>query len=838
MADNELQIVTTLDPSGIRTGAEASSDAVKKSTSEMKEGFAETGNASQEAADKMNYSMTEARHSIMELGAETGVRMPRAVASFVASIAPVGSLLAAAFPVIAVVALIDVFSKAVDKIKEFSQSTEKEAAAWVAVDRAFLDSSDHIQQGIAEQQRRIIEYTQGPLAALEYAMKHLSSVAVQVFKDINAALDGSVKGFEENAHFWNDYGVRADDLKKFKNELEAVRTEAEKKYSGDDAKIRDAKILDAVNAATLEKIKAINREKEQSHLSVPGDMHSRSVPNWDPAILDKEIEGVTKLNELVKQGQDQLGKNKKADEDQDSAKKLDEKKQFDEQVINDDKALALKKAELQKQTAEELFQRGQITNEQLLSSEKTFNDAKYNAERDALEREKTLVNNQQGVDPQVKKTKIEALNSQLKQLDVQYQADKQKIEQEGFTRSVQDIVKAEQEQAAATKGGTQARIQIIEAAQAQLRAMGAQGTQAYKNLEKEKTAAVTEEAAKRKKIQEETAKEIAKDELVTAKSTHDQDQSRINQDKTALESKYSQGLVSARSYYNQLNSLAQQKKTSDDVYAEAEYNAQKKVLDKQEADAQGDVDKLALVYAQKKTLDDQYTAKKLANENTYEQTVLANRKKEIADWKKHLDQMNQEFETTMNGMIDGSKTFGQSMDDMFTKMVENFADKLVKMFLQWAENLIMMSVLKETTDKSDHAKSVVIDAKDAAAKAWASGMKAPWPLNMVLAPTLAAAAFTGTMAFAEKGALVPDDMLMNVHKDEMVLPAKISTPLQSALAGGGFGGNGGNSFYGSPITIQAIDGPSVQQMLDTHGQRFADHSVKSLERAYKNGRFN
>ena len=82
-------------------------------------------------------------------------------------------------------------------------------------------------------------------------------------------------------------------------------------------------------------------------------------------------------------------------------------------------------------------------------------------------------------------------------------------------------------------------------------------------------------------------------------------------------------------------------------------------------------------------------------------------------------------------------------------------------------------VLKETTDKSDHAKSIVVDAKDAAAKAFAAGMKAPWPLNMVIAPVLAAAAFTGTMAFAEKGALVPDDMLMNVHKDEMALRQRL-----------------------------------------------------------------
>ncbi len=837
MPDNELKVSTTLDPSGIRAGAEQSSDAVKKSTSEMKQGFADTGNASKDAADKMNYSMTEARHSIMELGAETGIHMPRAVASFVASVAPVGAILAAAFPAIAVIALIDVFGKAIDKIKELSESAEKEAAAWAAVDRAFLDSHDHIQQGIAEQERRIVEYTQGPLAALEFAMKHLSTVAAQVFKEITAALDGAVKGFEENAHFWNDFGVRADDLKKFKEHLEDVRAEANKKWEGSDAKIRDAKVLEAITAATLEKVQAINKEKGETHLSVPGDMHSRSLPNWDPAILDKEIEAVQKLNGLVADGQKQLDKKGKADKDEDAAKKLSEKQKFNEQVINDDKALAVKQAEFQKQAAEDLFQRGQITNEQLLSAETAFNDAKFKADKDAIEAEKSLVNNQQGLDPEVKKTKLKALNDQLALLDVQYQSDKQKIEQQGFNRGVQEIVRAEQEQAAATKGGTQARIQIIEAAQAQLRALGAQGTQAYKNLEKEKTAATLQEAEKRKQGEEAVLKESVKDKLVLAKADHDDSIARINSETANLEAQYSQGLISAKSYYSQLNLLARQKQQADNAYDIAEYNASLALLNKEEADAQGDVEKLALVLAKKKTLYDQFNAKVAAGDNTYQKTVEKNRAKELENWKKHLDQMNQEFETTINGMIDGSKTFGQSMDDMFTKMVQNFADKLLKMFLQWAENLIMMSVLKETTDKSDHAKSIVVDAKDAAAKGWKAGWKAPWPLNLVLAPTLAAAAFAGTMAFAEKGALVPDDMLMNVHKDEMVLPAKIAGPLQGALAQGAFGG-GGSSFYGSPITIQAIDGPSVQRMLDDHGQRFADHSVKSLERAYKRGRFN
>ena len=404
----------------------------------------------------------------------------------------------------------------------------------------------------------------------------------------------------------------------------------------------------------------------------------------------RKLRGCQKLNELVAEGQKQLAKKGKADDEQDTAKKLEQQRQFNEQVISDDKALAVKRAEFQKQSAEDLFQRGQITNEQLLSAEKAFNDAKYNADKDALEAQKSLVNNQKGIDPEVKKTKLKALDDQLLLLDVQYQTDKQKIEQQGFARSVQEIVKAEQEQAAATKGGTQARVQVIEAAQAQLRAIGAQGTAAYKALEKEKTATLVEEETKRRKFQDETANEIAKDEIILAKSTHDHNTALLNQDKAELESKFNQGLISARSYYNQLDLLAQRKKAIDDALITAEYNAQKAALDKEEKDAQGDVDKLALILAKKKTLYDQYIGKLKVDEDTLAQTIQNNRKKELENWKKHLDQMNQEFETTINGMIDGSKTFGQSMDDMFTKMVQNFADKLLKMFLNWAENLIMM----------------------------------------------------------------------------------------------------------------------------------------------------
>ena len=71
--------------------------------------------------DQSNYSMMEARHGVMLLGEEFGVHMPRAVSMMLASIGPVGSVMAAAFPILGAVALAEVIAKVVehfDKARE------------------------------------------------------------------------------------------------------------------------------------------------------------------------------------------------------------------------------------------------------------------------------------------------------------------------------------------------------------------------------------------------------------------------------------------------------------------------------------------------------------------------------------------------------------------------------------------------------------------------------------------------------------------------------------------------------------------------------------------------
>lgn len=104
-----------------------------------------------------NYSMLEARHGVMLLGEEFGVRMPRAVSTLLASIAPVGSVMAAAFPILGALALVDVIGKVIDHFDKASEQAslfsrqerevqDKAALATQALDLENLKLDDQIRK--------------------------------------------------------------------------------------------------------------------------------------------------------------------------------------------------------------------------------------------------------------------------------------------------------------------------------------------------------------------------------------------------------------------------------------------------------------------------------------------------------------------------------------------------------------------------------------------------------------------------------------------------------------------------------------------------------------------
>jgi hypothetical protein len=144
------------------------------------------------------------------------------------------------------------------------------------------------------------------------------------------------------------------------------------------------------------------------------------------------------------------------------------------------------------------------------------------------------------------------------------------------------------------------------------------------------------------------------------------------------------------------------------------------------------------------------------------------------------------FSATLQGMMQGTQTFSQGMANMFRNIALSFAESLMKMLGQWIEHLILKSALKEAFEEKDAKKSAFRDAKDAARGGFKAGMHLPFPLNVVMAPVLAAAGFAGVMASASGGwERVPSDQLAMIHKDEQVLPAGYAEGLRNLVANGG-----------------------------------------------------
>jgi hypothetical protein len=129
---------------------------------------------------------------------------------------------------------------------------------------------------------------------------------------------------------------------------------------------------------------------------------------------------------------------------------------------------------------------------------------------------------------------------------------------------------------------------------------------------------------------------------------------------------------------------------------------------------------------------------------------------------------------------------GQSILSIFVSIIE-------KIVTEWLVGFTLALVGAKITDKI----KILSTAPVAGAYAYTSVMATvPFPLNMALAPAMAAAtgALTG-MASAAGGWDVPADSMAMLHKNEMVLPASLAANVRE-----GFGG-GGATTVNAPISI-------------------------------------
>ena len=110
----QLTVNLGLNAAGFSGGITEAGKAARKCGQDIKQGMEEG-----------KYSMMEARHAIAMVGEEFGVHIPRGISTMLASLSPVGSLMAAAFPIVAVTLMIGLVGKLVTKHEELANALRK-----------------------------------------------------------------------------------------------------------------------------------------------------------------------------------------------------------------------------------------------------------------------------------------------------------------------------------------------------------------------------------------------------------------------------------------------------------------------------------------------------------------------------------------------------------------------------------------------------------------------------------------------------------------------------------------------------------------------------------------
>ena len=286
------------------------------------------------------------------------------------------------------------------------------------------------------------------------------------------------------------------------------------------------------------------------------------------------------------------------------------------------------------------------------------------------------------------------------------------------------------------------------------------------------------------------------------------------------------GRVSAEEIYRQQEEFANRR-----LQIEENYLNQLKQLRAEDA--------LAVAQSEQDLLLAQQERQKAQVENMNE------RAKEIrTQWEGILSPISSAFSGAIQGMIQGTETLANAVRKMALNIILSFADLAVKKTIKWiageiamtqatAANSAVRSTLEETSSKKGilagafaALKKIAQYAATAAAGAFQAIVSIPY-VGPFLAPAAAAAAGAAVLALgrsiasAAGGWEVPSDQLAMVHKDEMVLPARLSQGLKNLIfdrSSSEGGGGGGMTF--AP-TVMAMDGDSVRKFFNKNGSALA-----------------
>lgn len=207
-------------------------------------------------------------------------------------------------------------------------------------------------------------------------------------------------------------------------------------------------------------------------------------------------------------------------------------------------------------------------------------------------------------------------------------------------------------------------------------------------------------------------------------------------------------------------------------------------------------------------------------------------REQTQQWNSVFTTMNRGFATTVTQMSNSSRTLQQTLARVLDQILNDFLRMLERMVTNWITQHVFMQVFGIGTQKATTAANIQGSAAEGAAAAYASAAAIP-VVGWSMAPAIAADAYSNIIGFGAlnafaRGGIVPDDSLAFVHKNEMVLPAGLSSGLSQMVGAG----EGGRNLHVN-FSVAATDSKSFEGRLHEH----ADTLVRVIQRAWRHGKF-
>lgn len=209
--------------------------------------------------------------------------------------------------------------------------------------------------------------------------------------------------------------------------------------------------------------------------------------------------------------------------------------------------------------------------------------------------------------------------------------------------------------------------------------------------------------------------------------------------------------------------------------------------------------------------------------------------------------VNQAWLGMQDKLIFGTRFIGRQFANMGVSMLESVAGAFEKMLvkqLQYELRSIIAHEAANRTKQASDAQSAAlgsalnkrqaleenfIDAKRAAAGAFKGVMThVPPPVNFILAPVAAGAAFAATMAVGafEKGGIIPNTGLALVHEGEGVMPKNLTSLLMTVANTSN--SNSSSTTFNATSNFHGITDRNFREMARRHSDAVAGAVHKEL----------